>query len=174
MAIQQALNDIVTVRIATSRDRGRVRQIECACFGHARLLFGLWQRVGQRVAWRDTLTLIAEVNGTPAGYLIAYPHELEGEPETYIGGVGVLPQYRKRGLGTRLMQAVLAEHISLWLHVRAGNPAAIAMYRRLGMCELQRLIKFYSNGDDALVMVTPGLLQAQERRTALDSIYNVI
>lgn len=170
MTIQPAPDDIVCVRSATARDRRWVRQMECACFGRSRVLFGLWQRVGKG----DSLSYIVEVNGAPAGYLIAYPRELNGQPVTYVGGVGVLPAYRQRGLGTRLMKTILAEHTSLWLHVRAGNRAAFVMYRRLEMCTLQRLCRFYSNGDDALVMVMPGLLHTQQRLTPANSIYNAI
>jgi ribosomal protein S18 acetylase RimI-like enzyme len=56
------------------------------------------------------------------------------------------------------MRTVFNEHPSLWLHVRGGNRAAVALYEKLGMRELQRLNHFYSNGDDAAVMVTPDLL----------------
>jgi ribosomal protein S18 acetylase RimI-like enzyme len=49
---------------------------------------------------------------------------------------------------------VLAQHSKLWLHVRASNVAAIGLYEKLGMFELQRLAKFYSNGEDALILGT--------------------
>jgi ribosomal protein S18 acetylase RimI-like enzyme len=165
-----APNEITTVQLATSKDRGTIRHLECACFGRFRLLFGLWQRVGRH----DTLSFVNEVNGVPAGYLIAYPNDLDGQPVMYVGGVGTLPQYRRRGLATHLMQAVFAKHASVWLHVRAGNIPAINMYRRLGMCPRQRLNGFYSNGDDALILVTPDLVPAQVEQTTLESIYDVI
>jgi ribosomal-protein-alanine N-acetyltransferase len=144
--------------------------MECACFGRARILFGLWQRVTRK----DTLSFIAEVDGGPVGYLIAYHHDLDGQPVLYVGGVGVLPQYRRQGLGKRMMQAVLVGQTPLWLHVRAGNIPAIAMYRQLGMRARQRLCRFYSNGDDALVLVTPELLPTRAEQPALESVYNVI
>lgn len=164
------LNERITVRTATSRDRGVILRMECACFGHARILFGLWQRVAKK----DTFTIVGEVNGVPAGYLIAYQHDLDGQPVMYVGGVGVLPQYRRNGLGKRMMQALLVNQTPLWLHVRAGNVPAIAMYRQLGMRARQRLSRFYSNGDDALIMVTPDLLPVQVEQPTLESVYNVI
>ena len=164
------LNETITVRVATSRDRGAVLRMECACFGRARILFGLWQRVAKK----GTSTFITEVNGVPAGYLIAYQHDLDGQPVMYVGGVGVLPQYRRNGLGKRMMQAVLVNQTPLWLHVRAGNMPAISMYRQLGMRARQRLSRFYSNGDDALILVTPDLLPVKAEQPALESVYNVI
>jgi ribosomal protein S18 acetylase RimI-like enzyme len=55
------------------------------------------------------------------------------------------------------MQAVFRQHPTLWLHVRASNRPALALYEKLGMREMQRLKRFYSNGDDAAVMITPDL-----------------
>lgn len=164
------LNEIITVREATSRDRGTIRKMECACFGSVRILFGLWQRVAKK----EVFTFIVEMNGIPAGYLIAYHHDLDGQPVMYVGGVGILPQCRRHGLGKRVMQAVLTDQTPVWLHVRAGNMPAIAMYRQLGMHARQRICRFYSNGDDALIMVTPDLLPVREEQLTLESIYNAI
>jgi ribosomal-protein-alanine N-acetyltransferase len=144
-------SEYMTIRRVTTPARAVVRELECACFGRMRWLFGLWPRVGQP----GVNTWIAEAaGGHPVGYLIAYPHKLDGQPVMYVGGVGVAPTYRRRGVGAQLMQALLAEHPSLWLHVRAGNTAAIALYRGLGMRERQRLSHFYSNGEDAILLET--------------------
>lgn len=143
----------VAVRPATARDKAAVLRMECACFGQARLLWGLWPRTGSR----DAHTWVAEVDGAPAGYLIAYFKKFNGCEHLYVGGVGVRAQFRNRGAGSALMQAALGGQPALWLHVRASNDAAIAVYRKLGMVELQRLSRFYSNGDDALILGTPAL-----------------
>jgi ribosomal-protein-alanine N-acetyltransferase len=153
-----------SIRLGTTRDWMAVCRIECACFGWGRVLTGLWPRAGSAGA----TTWIYEVAGRPAGYLIAYEHEIDHRPVMYVGGVGVLPQYRKGGLGTCLMQAVLVGYRSVWLHVRAGNAPAIAMYRKLGMVELRRMPRFYSNGETALVMGTTDLALASRGRS-LDS-----
>ena len=139
---------MITVRIASQRDRGTVRRIECACFGYERFLFGLWPRTGRA----DSTTWIAESDGMPTGYVIAYDRHLNGMPIMYVGGVGVLPKNRKQGVASQLMKAVLAQHPRLWLHVRASNIAATALYLKLGMRIGQRIQQFYSNGDTALVM----------------------
>ena len=143
----------IGVRFATERERGPVRRIESACFGPARILFGLWPRVGKR----GVMSWIADVDGAPAGYLIAYDKLLDNTLLSYVGGVGVLPRYRGLGLGTRLVASVLSNQHTLWLHVRPSNVAAIGLYRKLGMRELCRVARFYADGDDAIVMATPDL-----------------
>jgi ribosomal-protein-alanine N-acetyltransferase len=154
-----AFEDEATLRCATRRDRAAVRRIECACFGRARFLFGLWRRVGEPgvTAW------IAQTQGAPVGYLIAYDKDLDGAPVFYVGGVGVLPRFRQCGHGARLVSAALAGHRQMWLHVRGENAAALAMYRKLGMRVLRRIPQFYSNGEDAALMVTPDLAPDGEK-----------
>jgi RimJ/RimL family protein N-acetyltransferase len=61
-------------------------------------------------------------------------------------GMGVHPEYRRRGLGTRLLQAVIdatkaAGCLRLELSVYTTNPAAHALYRKLGFVEEGRMIK---------------------------------
>lgn len=135
-------------RLATPRDRSVVRQLECACFGWARWLLGLWPQTG-RVG---VLGLIAEAGGAPGGYLLAYPLSLLGRTEMYIGGVGVAPELRRRGLAYLLIEETLRAHPRLWLHARVSNAAAIALYRRFGFREAARIPGFYGNGETALAL----------------------
>lgn len=138
----------VTVRPATRKDRGAIRKIECASFGRGRFLFGLWNRAGAR----DTRTWVALVNDKPAGYLIAYQKPLGAQKRLYVGGVGVLPAMRGHRIGEKLMLEALLLDPATWLHVRASNAPAIKLYERLGMRVINRVMHFYSNGEDALVM----------------------
>jgi ribosomal-protein-alanine N-acetyltransferase len=124
--------------------------MEAACFGWMRNFFGLSPKVGAA----DARVWIAEMNGAPAGYLIAYQKPLHGEQTLYVGGVGTLAQFRKRGIAEALMAAVFAVDPGVWLHVRASNTPAVRLYEKLGMHVAERLPKFYSNGEDALVMAT--------------------
>ena len=155
-------DESLVIRRGVANDRGLVRRIECACFGRARFFFGLWPRTGRR----DVAAWVAEIDGQPGGYLIAYEKEYGGKPVMYVGGVGVLPRFRKRGIGTQLMSAVLTQHLAIWLHVRAGNAAAVEMYSKIGMHKLQHIARFYSNGDDAVVMGTSALLDESETNRA--------
>ncbi len=106
--------------------------------------------------------LIAEVEGSPAGVIVAYDgarleelrsetmriirkykpdftiSEDETEPgEYYIDTLCVLPQYRKMGIATKLIAAIhekaLAEgHKQLGLIVDFDNPTAERLYTKLG------------------------------------------
>jgi ribosomal protein S18 acetylase RimI-like enzyme len=145
---------LLHVRPASRRDLLLVCRIECACFGWERMLFGLWQRIGKR----GVSTWVAEVDGRQVGYVISYARALNSRPVWYVGGIGVLRSHRCYGVATQLMRTVFSEHPSVWLHVRGGNTAAVALYEKLGMREMEHLKRFYSNGDDAAVMVTPDLL----------------
>ncbi len=145
----QAQADVhVTVRPATRKDRGAIRKMECASFGRGRFLFGLWNRAGAR----DARSWVALVNGKPAGYLIAYQKPLGAQKRLYVGGVGVLPAMRGQRIGEKLMLEALLLDPATWLHVRASNAPAIRLYERLGMRVINRVMHFYSNGEDALVM----------------------
>ena len=150
-----AANPIVadlTIRPATRQDRRAICPVECACFNWERLLFGLWWRVGQA----DTQAWIAESGEGRkpqiAGYLIAYAKLLDEKPVSYVGGVGVHPNFRKRGVGAQLMQTVMQQEPQIWLHVRARNQEAIRLYERLGFDRMKTLPRFYGNGEDAFIM----------------------
>lgn len=81
--------------------------------------------------YRDTSFEIVELDGTAAGRLIVarWPGELR------IVDVALLPDFRGRGIGTRLLAPLLAEAdargLPLSIHVERSNPAA-RLYARLG------------------------------------------
>jgi len=119
-----------------------------------RCLGGLWSRrqwlselsEAQRPglgAWLDT-TLVAMA----CGWLI-----LE---ELHITLVAVDSQRRRRGLGGRLLAALLAEGRCrgaerATLEVASTNAAALRLYARAGFQEAGRRRGYYRNGDDALI-----------------------
>lgn len=95
------------------------------------------------------------VNGMPAGYISLYhnPDELE------ILNLAVLPAYRRRGFGKKLLRTALLLGLRLGigravLEVRADNNAALGLYLGLGFTEAGRRPGYY-NGEDALVLELP-------------------
>jgi ribosomal protein S18 acetylase RimI-like enzyme len=74
---------------------------------------------------------VVEVDGEPAGRL--YVHR--GPSEIRIIDIALTPAYRGRGLGTGLLQALIAEAAdggrTLSIHVEMNNPAR-RLYERLG------------------------------------------
>ncbi len=82
----------------------------------------------------------------------------EPPPVGHILNIAVDPAFRGRGLGKRLLEYALeycrrlgAKQIEL--EVRTGNDAAIALYQKYGF-EIRELRPcYYSDGEDAFVMV---------------------
>jgi GNAT superfamily N-acetyltransferase len=67
------------------------------------------------------------------------------EREAWVGGMGTVPGYRRRGLGERTLDAALDAAAqsgaqSAWLEVLEQNRPAIALYERLGFEVTRRLI----------------------------------
>jgi GNAT superfamily N-acetyltransferase len=83
--------------------------------------------------------LLARVNGQPAGYAVYY-HTFStfvGRPGIFLEDIYVRPQYRKRGLGRALLEAVAKIGMELgggrfeWIALR-WNENAFRFYRSLG------------------------------------------
>ncbi len=94
--------------------------------------------------------------GTPVGFVLA--RGLGGECE--ILSLGVSPEWRRRGIGRVLMQAVVAETeqhggASVVLEVADDNTAARQLYARLGFVAVGRRPRYYSRVTglaDALIL----------------------
>lgn len=91
---------------------------------------------------------------------IIYPEENPGQNRRGGLGMGLLPEYRGQGLGSKLLGSVLdhAKNFGLEkveLHVYTSNQTAIALYKKFGF-EIEGLIKKYRILDgeyfDALTM----------------------
>ena len=143
-----------------------------ACLGLDRAsLGGLWsaaqwrteladpRRPGMGIWQADTLLAMA------SGWLVV--------DELHITAVAVHPQQRRRGLGRRVLAALLLEGSAqgaahATLEVAASNGAALALYGRCGFSTAGIRRGYYRNGDDALVQWRR-LHDAQEVRIAAHS-----
>ncbi len=78
--------------------------------------------------------------------------------EIHINNVAMRPQFRQQGIGTALLQHVLAEARTLGarratLEVRASNDGARRLYERLGFYVAGTRRNYYSNPvEDALIL----------------------
>ena len=81
--------------------------------------------------------------GQVVGNLSLIPFNSLGKRCYLIANVAVLPEFRGRGIGTRLTARAL-EHVrdhrgaSAWLQVRQDNPTAVHIYQSLGFIERTR------------------------------------
>lgn len=79
--------------------------------------------------------------------------------QAHINNLAVLPELRGRGLGTQLLEAVVAEvaHLGgvlLTLEVRRSNEPALRLYQRAGFRHGGVRTNYYTNPvEDALVLV---------------------
>jgi [ribosomal protein S18]-alanine N-acetyltransferase len=94
--------------------------------------------------------------GNPVGFILA--RDLGGEVE--ILSLGVMPAWRRQGVGRALLDAVIAEagrrrSGSVVLEVAADNAAARRLYVALGFARVGRRPRYYGGtGDpgDALIL----------------------
>ena len=83
--------------------------------------------------------------------------------EAHVTTIGVHPEWRRQGVGRRLLVALidLSEELRasrVTLEVRASNLGAQALYAELGFEVAGRRTHYYTDdGEDALVMTTPAL-----------------
>ena len=89
------------------------------------------------------------------GYVGAYT--IVGEMQ--ITNVAVAPEARRRGLGDRLIDALIADAARsdvqlITLEVRASNEPAIRLYRKHGFCEVGRRPAFYSHPTEDAILMT--------------------
>jgi ribosomal-protein-alanine N-acetyltransferase len=93
-------------------------------------------------------------NGTLAGFLVASIVSPEAELET----IAVAAEGQRRGVGSRLMNALLEELRTeqvreLILEVRASNRAALGFYRALGFEEKGRRPRYYAEPEEDAVLM---------------------
>jgi ribosomal-protein-alanine N-acetyltransferase len=106
-------------------------------------------------------------SGGTSDALLGYAGLAVAGPEAYIQTIGVARPAQRRGIGRRLMEALLGEAIKrrareCWLEVRTDNQSAQHLYRTLGFVDRGIRRGYYQpSGADALVMVAA--LAAGER-----------
>lgn len=97
---------------------------------------------------------VAKNNGKCVGYIGFWNVSGEGD----ITNIAVLPQYRRKKIGTKLISAAIAKakELSLelmTLEVRKSNLAAQNLYMKYGFETIGERKRYYSdNSEDALIM----------------------
>jgi ribosomal-protein-alanine N-acetyltransferase len=106
--------------------------------------------------------LVAETDGggvpTVAGYVIADTMPNHGTPLGHVKDLAVRDDHRRQGVASALLERALSVLTatgagSAKLEVRAENAGARRLYRQFGFDHRKTIPNYYSNGEDALVMV---------------------
>lgn len=138
----------VSIRNASWRDINTVRRLEQICF--PRDAWPLLDIVGV-LTLPNVVRLKAELNGDIVGFIAVDIRNSQNL--AWIATVGVLPEYRGRGIGKTLLTACEARTSvsSLRLNVRPSNLPAIRLYRHLDYQQIGVWPRYYQDGEDALI-----------------------
>jgi [ribosomal protein S18]-alanine N-acetyltransferase len=108
-------------------------------------------------------------HGTTLPSLLAYGGFWLLLDEAHIATIASHPDYRSHGLGAWLLLELLDEAVRRGaacstLEVRVGNGPAHRLYQRLGYQVVGGRVNYYRDGEDALIMTTPPLLEPAMRQ----------
>jgi ribosomal-protein-alanine N-acetyltransferase len=142
------------IRRARPTDLPEIMAIERECFVEP------WDEevFAQTMEWTPFHFFVALAAGRLKGFIVGCMENTGSATYGHISNLGVTGGYRGKGLG-RLLVARLEQQFmvdgaeGVLLEVRVSNTGAQEFYRRLGYGEAFLLSGYYSNGEDALVMM---------------------
>ncbi|MEM4408548.1 MAG: ribosomal protein S18-alanine N-acetyltransferase [Candidatus Caldarchaeum sp.] len=151
MARKMELASEVSIEPMRPEDIDEVVSIEELCFPTP------WPRgiFESEVRSSKSLNLVARIGGSMCGYIISW----KVYDEIHILNVAVHPDFRRMGIGTRLITTCIdyfmkkgAKHALL--EVRVSNEAAQRLYEKLGFRRIGIRKRYYTdNNEDAIVMM---------------------
>jgi ribosomal-protein-alanine N-acetyltransferase len=138
----------VTIQPSGWRDFIGVLALERACFG--RDAWGLVDLVLALLGPGVRLKAVAD--GRLVGFVMGEPKP--AEQFAWIATIGVLPEFQRRGIASRLLAAVEARLTvpTVKLTVRQSNRGAIELYRKFGYKPVGRWERYYAGGEAGVVM----------------------
>lgn len=154
------MQDVFELRKFTMNDLGSVTQINQLCLPENYTDFfyvDLYRRFPETF-------IVAEADAKVVGYIMCRVEvglsnlRLPGlVKKGHVVSVAVLPEYRRKGLGTALVTKAM-EGVQMYgakqfyLEVRVTNEQAISLYKKLGLEVARTVHGYYADGEDACVM----------------------
>ncbi|GAB4529985.1 MAG: ribosomal protein S18-alanine N-acetyltransferase [Anaerolineales bacterium] len=134
---------------ATWHDFGAVQRIEHECFPQD--AWPVWDILAV-LTLPAVVRLKAVIGDKVVGFIAGDIRQQENL--AWIATIGVLPDYRRRGIGAALLTACEAQLpvAKIRLCVRVSNTGALALYRQYGYHRVDLWPAYYKGGEDALVM----------------------
>ena len=96
---------------------------------------------------------------TERGEMVGFAFVMVNENNAaHLTTIGVAPEHRRRGIAEKLLKHIeyaLSERdvATVMLEVRVGNTVAQKLYRDAGYTVVQRIAKYYNNGEDCFLMM---------------------
>ena len=136
----------VTLRKAGEEDLETLVAIDNGAFGSAAAPARAW--LGPLCTCDDADVAIGELNGVPvaAGYVLRC--DGAAGPSLYLGGIGVLPPTRRRGIAAALLTWLVAPGLKRdgnFAHLQTDSENAARVYSRLGFAELNGIDIYVDN-----------------------------
>ncbi len=137
----------IDVRRVKKEDLPKIAEIERLCFSSPWDIPSLQSDIGMGVS---RAYLAFGEDGNCLGYILV--HVVADEAE--VARVAVLPESRRMGVATALLDAAFSSFGgNVYLEVRAGNAAAIALYTKAGFIKTGVRKGYYANpAEDAIMM----------------------
>lgn len=145
----KGLEGAVQIENATWRDLNALRQLEQICF--PKDAWPLWDLLGV-LTFPNVVRLKAVVDGEMVGFIAGDIRK--SERMAWIATIGVLPEYRGRGIGATLLEACEKQITvpRVRLNVRVSNQPALRLYRKFSYYEVGIWPNYYQDGEDAYVL----------------------
>ena len=137
------------IRILRKEDLKDVAEIEKLCFGEP------WSENSLELLLRDGNFGVAAIE---EGRVVGYVGVISAPPEGEITNVATHPDFRRRGVGEGILEALKREAgdrgiESLYLEVRRSNSPARGLYEKMGFAVIGERKGFYKNPkEDAVLM----------------------
>jgi ribosomal-protein-alanine N-acetyltransferase len=149
-------NGRAVIELANWKDLNVLRQLEKACF--PKDAWPLWDMIGI-LTLPGVVRLKAVVGEQMVGFVGVDIRQ--SERLAWIATIGVLPEYRRQGIGGALLLACerelearqqQARVSAIRLTVRKSNLAAIRLYEELGYHKVGLWPSYYQDKEDGVVM----------------------
>ncbi len=120
----------------------QIIQLEHACFQDQK-----WSEAGVLSHFQYHPLLISISDGVVTGYVLF----LEGSWDLEILRIGTAPNYRKQGIGVKLIQVLIDKKKPILLEVKANNKIAIHLYEKMRFKQIGNRKNYYPDGMDGLI-----------------------
>ena len=138
----------IVIQRASTTDIGTLSRIEQECFTVEAFSK---RQIASLLKAPASVGLMAKASEEVAGFVIGLLHDYGEVKLGQIVTIDVVPRYRRRGVGMKLLREVEKEFQNMgvgvcYLEVRAGNTAAKKLYQKLGYREVEVLEDYYYRG----------------------------